>query len=112
MGRQDAARPVEVSHALNRFTQGPLPSFFGWRTKKLTEPEAQCRKVSAWLADNSRGGSNPPRSRKDRVPSQDVDRGGHGSLWTDRIPLARDRKRRPTTCIGGKGGRKEERQQA
>ena len=29
MGRQDAARPVEVSHALNRFTQGALPSFFG-----------------------------------------------------------------------------------
>jgi len=88
MGRQDAARPVEVSHALNRFTQGPLPSFLVWgqhAPKKLTEAEGQCRKVSAWLADSSRGGSNPPRSRKDRVPSQDMDRGGHGSLWTDRI---------------------------
>jgi len=87
MGRQDAARPVEVSHALNRFTQGPLPSFLVWvLQKKLTEPEGQCRKVSAWLADSRGGGSNPPRTWKDRVPSQDVDRGGHGSLWTDRIP--------------------------
>jgi len=29
MGRQDAARPVDVSHALNRFTQGKGHSF--WR---------------------------------------------------------------------------------